>query len=303
MQAPHSWRCAHDIVADSALNVLLTGFLPEMERLSGGKLKVSLHPDGELGGPDEMVDMLVRNEIQMHPVSGMILSRLTPVVAIEGFPFSFGTSQEACAAMAGAPGDRVREALRKLGIHAFRAVLPQGLNHFFSRGRRIEEARDLDGMRIRVGNSPYLKDLYTSLGCEPQPIDLQHVTAALADGRAEAVEMTIHSVERSPRHRHMDHVAMVGIRFACFWMCVNLDAWQALDLATQARLEAHFDTLASRYSTEMDRLHEESLGVLESKGYAVTQVRREGLQARLEESGFIERWHAHAGVTPTQEPS
>ncbi|QHE88553.1 TRAP transporter substrate-binding protein [Hydrogenophaga sp. BPS33] len=303
MQTPHSWRCAHDIVADSALNVLLREFLPDMERLSGGQLTVSLHPDGELGGPDDMVDMLARNEIQMHPVSGMILSRLTPVVAIEGFPFAFGTSKEACAAMAGAPGDRVRDALRQLGIHAFRAVLPQGLNHVFSRGRRIERATDLDGLRIRVGNSPYLKDLYRSLGCDPQPVDLQHVTAALADGRAEGVEMTINSVERSPRHRHMDHIAMVGIRFACFWLCVNLDAWQMLDAPTQERLEAHFETLAARYSEDMDRLHEESLSVLESKGYTVTEVHREGLVTRLKESGFIERWRAHAGIAHTEEPS
>ena len=294
MQELNSWRCAHDIVEDSALNHLLREFLPDMERLSDGKLKVSLHPDGELGGPDEMVDMLVRNELQMHPVSGMILSRLTPVVALEGFPFAFESSKEACAAMAGPAGDRVRDALRKLGIHAFRSVLPQGLNHLFSHGRRIESARDLDGMRIRIGNSPYLKDLYGSLGCDPQPIDLQHVTAALGDGRAEGVEMTINSVERSQRHRHMDHIALIGIRFACFWMCVNLDAWQSLDSEARARIETHFDTLASRYSTDMDRMHEESLSVLKSKGYTVTAVDRESLCARLRDSGFAERWREHA---------
>lgn len=294
MQASIPWRCAHDIVADSALNQLLRGFLPEMERLSEGKLRVSLHPDGELGGPDEMVDMLVRNEIQMHPVSGMILSRLTPIVASEGFPFAFESSKEACAAMAGAAGDQVREALRPLGIHAFRSVLPQGLNHLFSQGRRIEHARDLDGMRIRIGNSPYLKDLYGSLGCDPQPIDLQLVTAALADGRAEGVEMTIYSTAHSPRHRHMDHVALVGIRFACFWMCVNLDAWQSLDPQTRTQTEAHFDALASRYSTDMDRMHEDSLNVLKSKGYTVTSVDRDSLRARLRDSGFFDRWREHA---------
>ena len=296
MQAPNSWRCAHDIAADSPLNMLLGQFLPDMERLTDGRLRVSLHPDGELGGPDELVDGLIRNDIQMHPVSGMILSRLTPVVATEGYPFAFDSSEEACAAMAGRAGDRVRDALRGLGIHAFRAVLPQGLNHVFSRGRRIENARDLDGMRIRIGNSPYLKDLYRSLGCDPQPIDLQQVTAALADGRAEGVEMTINSVERSPRHRHMDHLALVGIRFACFWMCVNLDAWRSLDPATQERLETHFTKLATRYSTDMDRMHEESLRVLEDRGYTVTTVDRESLRARLRDSGFPQRWREHAGV-------
>lgn len=296
MNPSQSWRCAHDIDPGAPLNILLREFLPDIERLTHGSLQVSLHPDGELGGPDDMVDMLVRNEIQMHPVSGMILSRLTPVVAIEGFPFAHASSRDGCSAMAGRSGDLVRQALRALGIHAFRAVLPQGLNQIFSRGRSIKTASDLDGMRIRIGNSPFLRDLYGSLGCDPQPIDLQHVPAALAEGRVEGVEMTLNSVERSTRHRYMDHVALVDIRFACFWMCVNLDAWQALSPETQATLEARFEELAGPFSLALDRQHEESLRALGSKGYTITTVDRDSLRSCLRNAGFFERWRQRMGL-------
>ena len=296
MQTSQSWRCAHDIDPGSPLNILLREFLPDVARLTHGTLQVSLHPDGELGGPDDMVDMLVRNDIQMHPVSGMILSRLTPVVAIEGFPLAYASSGDGCSAMAGPSGDLVRQALRALGIHAFRTVVPQGLNQIFSLGRSIKTASDLDGMRIRIGNSPFLRDLFGSLGCDPQPIDLQHISVALAEGRAEGVEMTLNSVERSSRHRYMDHVALVDIRFACFWMCVNLDAWQSLSPATQATLEARFEELVSPFSRALDRQHEESLRALAAKGYTITTVDRDSLRSRLRDSGFLERWRQRTGL-------
>jgi len=88
MIAQHEWICAHDISAKSILNQLLVKLWAEVQEASSGRMNVSLHPNGSLGGPDDMVDQMVSGRIQVHPVSGMILSRITPVVALEGLPFA-----------------------------------------------------------------------------------------------------------------------------------------------------------------------------------------------------------------------
>ena len=92
MIAQHEWICAHDISAKSILNQLLVKLWAEVQEASSGRMNVSLHPNGSLGGPDDMVDQMVSGRIQVHPVSGMILSRITPVVALEGLPFAYPTS-------------------------------------------------------------------------------------------------------------------------------------------------------------------------------------------------------------------
>ena len=74
MIAQHEWICAHDISAKSILNQLLVQLWAEVQEASSGRMNVSLHPNGSLGGPDDMVDQMVSGRIQVHPVSGMILT-------------------------------------------------------------------------------------------------------------------------------------------------------------------------------------------------------------------------------------
>jgi len=284
-----SYQCAHDIEASSALNILLQTLFDEIREESKGRLDVTLHPDGAAGGPDEMVDKLLDNRIQFHAVSGMIMTRVAPEIAVEGLAFAFESSKQGCEAMAGRTGDVVRAALLDKGVHAFRQVLPQGLNQIITRGRKVGKAEDLDGLRIRIGNSPYLKDLYGSLRCDPQPIDLQLVTAALRDGQAEGVEMPYYAIQSADRYRHLDHVGVVDIRFACFWLCVNLDAWHGLDPDIRAMLDRSFESLARQYALALDETNDQSRRFLEEQGYTFTTVDRQALKRRLQESGFYER--------------
>jgi TRAP-type C4-dicarboxylate transport system substrate-binding protein len=295
MTSHFSYHCAHDIESSSSLNRLLQTLWDEVARDSGGRLSVALHPDGAAGGPDEMVDKLLDNRIQFHAVSGMIMSRLVPVIAVEGLAFAYGSSTSACEAMAGRTGDVVRAALRDKGVHAFRSVLPQGLNQIITRGRKVENASDLDGLRIRIGNSPYLKDLYGSLGCDPQPVDLQQVTAALRDGQAEGVEMPCYAILPADRHEYLDHVGEIGIRFACFWLCANLEAWNALGPEIQSIIERRFEVLAKDYARDLDTDNDRSRRLLEERGYTFTRVDRASLERRLHANGFYERWRARLG--------
>lgn len=295
MTREHRLRCAHDIERSSNLNTLLQTLWDDLRRDSGGRLDVSLHPDGELGGPDDMVDQLLDNRLQFHAVSGMILSRITPVVAAEGLAFAYASSRHGCEAMAGDVGDAVRAALRARGLHALRQVLPQGMNQIITRGRAVRGLADLQGLRLRIGNSPYLKDLYGSLGCDPQPIDLQQVAPALRDGRAEGVEMIYYGILAADRHRYLDHVGQVDVRFACFWLCVNLQAWQALGPQLQDLVERRYAELAQPYAEELDRTNERARAFLQSQGYAFTEVDRAALQRRLRETGFYDRWRERLG--------
>jgi len=300
MNSAHEWVCAHDIGAEGIFNNLLQRLWDDVLEASSGRLKVSLHPNGALGGPDEMVDGMIANRIQVHPVSGMILSRITPVVAVEGLPFAYPTSERACQAMAGATGAAVRAALRAKGIHALRHVLPQGLNQIFSRGRRINSVSDLTGFRIRIGNSPYLKDLYGSLGCDPQDIDLQNVAAALRDGRAEGMEITYYGAQGGNRDEAIDCIGVADIRFACFWMCINAQAWDTLDSDLQYLIETHFEALAASYVAAGEAANEASCLALKRRGVTFTSVDRKSLLHRLQRAGFFERWRSHIGEAAWQ---
>ena len=295
MIAQHEWICAHDISAKSILNQLLVQLWAEVQEASSGRMNVSLHPNGSLGGPDDMVDQMVNGRIQVHPVSGMILSRITPVVALEGLPFAYPTSDQACQAMAGSTGDAVRSALRAKGIHSLRSVLPQGLNQIFCRGRQIHTVDDLKGFRIRIGNSPYLKDLYGSLGCDPQPVDLQYINEAIREGRADGMEMTYNGVATGQRDEMIESIAISNIRFACFWMCFNAEAWDSLDEELQMLIESRFDVLAKQYVLDVNAANQEGLQTLQDRGLTLTTIDTESFRLRLKDAGFFDRWRVQIG--------
>ena len=302
-----TYICAHDIEASNPFNAALKTLWDDVRRESGGRLDVVLQPDGAAGEPDDMVDMTIDGRLQIHPVSGMILSRITRVIAVEGMAFAYDSSGHASEAMAGVVGDAVgveadpqvvdavRSDLRTKGLHAMRRVMPQGMNQIITRGKPVRGLHDLAGLRVRIGNSPYLKDLYRSLGCDPQPIDLQGVASALREDRAEGLEMIYWAVQSADRHRYLDHVGLVDIRFACFWMCINLDAWNALGEELQTIVERCYERVATAFVGQVDAENERACEFLRSRGYTFTNVDKAELQEQLRATRFYERWREQVG--------
>jgi TRAP-type C4-dicarboxylate transport system substrate-binding protein len=268
----------------------------DVERETSGALTVEIQPWGTAGPAQTMIQKVMSGEIQFHPVSGMPLSTRLPLIALEGLPYAYPSSAAAANVMDGPLGDHLRESASAVGLHVLKEVWPQGHNQIFcTRPGGPTTVEELSGFRIRVGETPYLADLYRSLGADPVPLNLQQARAAVLEGTVDGVEMAYSGLGEVGAPNSIRAVLDCDIRWANFWVAANADAWAELPPALRSVIERANRHHSALHRTEYQSLNDRSAARLKGSGIPVHQLDRKELRGRLTESGFYSRWRAEFG--------
>ena len=137
------YLCSHDLRAENPLHRRLTEMFDAIRRETDGRLEVDVIPWGGTGPSKVTLTKLLDGEIAFHPVSGMPLSTIVPIAAMEGLPFAFDSEQEACRIMDGEFGDLLRNEIAAKGLVVFPRNWPQGNNQITSSTRPIRTVEEL----------------------------------------------------------------------------------------------------------------------------------------------------------------
>lgn len=288
--------CAHDLPPTSAFHQRLSLMWADVDRETSGALTVQVQPWGTAGPAQTMIQKVMSGEIQFHPVSGMPLSTELPLIAMEGLPYAYPSSTAAATVMDGPLGDHLRGAASALGLHVLTEVWPQGHNQIFcTRPGGPTTAEELSGFRIRVGESPFLLDLYRSLGADPVPLNLQQARAAVVEGTVGGVEMAYSGLGEVGAPDAVRAVLDCDIRWANFWIAANAEAWAGLPPALRSVIERANRRHSAIHRTDYQSLNDLSASRLKDAGIPVHRLDRKELRDRLTGSGFYTRWRAEFG--------
>src|ERR1700712_2451081 len=93
---------------------------------SSGRLNVTVFPNSQLGGDPEMLSQLRAGGIELLAAPSMTLSTLVPLSGLPSVGFAFRSYDQVWAAMDGAVGDVVRDAIGKAGIFSVKKVWGNG---------------------------------------------------------------------------------------------------------------------------------------------------------------------------------
>jgi len=286
--------CSHDLRAENPLHLRLTEMFDAVRRETQGRLDVEIVPWGGTGPSKVTLDKLLAGEIAFHPVSGMPLSTIVPIAAMEGLPFAFANEEEACRVMDGALGDLLRREIAAKGLVVFPRNWPQGNNQITSSTKPIRTVEDLDGFRLRTAQVPYKVDLFRSLGCDPQPIHYQAVFDNLKSGAASGQETPYLYVEMDRYVEVQRYLSVTNHRMGNFWLCANPERWKALPQDVRSSVERNAAIGVERFRADMVRENEAAAARLKLR-LAFNVADTSGFVARLRESGFYARWRREFG--------
>ncbi len=286
--------CSHDMRVENPLHVRLTQMFDAIRRETEGRLEVEIVPWGGTGPSKQTLTKLLDGDIAFHPVSGMPLSTLVPIAAMEGLPFAFDSEDEACRIMDSEFGDVLRKEISTKGLIVFRKNWPQGNNQITSSTKPIRTVDDLDGFRLRTAQVPYKVDLFKSLGCEPQQIYYQAVYDNLKSGTASGQETPYLYVEMDRFVEVQKYLSITNHRMGNFWLCANLDRWNALPRDVQESVERNASKYVDLFRADMVRANEEAGERLKSR-LEFNVADTSGFVARLKDSGFYQRWRKEFG--------
>jgi len=154
----------------------------EVERLSGGRIKVELYPNAQLGDNRSSCEQVRKGTIECTAMApGVLASLYLEKLGVMEMPFAFSSTEVARRLFdINNPFTRklVEEVREKTGIRIL-SLVPCGFRHLTNSIRPVHSPNDMKGLKIRTMEVvPHMK-LMESLGAAPTPIPFYEVYTSL----------------------------------------------------------------------------------------------------------------------------
>jgi tripartite ATP-independent transporter DctP family solute receptor len=155
--------------------------------VSGGRLRIEIHPSGQLGEERELIEMLQIGSIAMTKVSASPLESFVPEMNVFSIPYLFRNQEHLWEVLDGEIGESLLAAgvgyhLRGLGYY------DAGPRNFYTTDTPVRRPEDLAGLKIRVQKSITSTRMVQVLGGSATPIDWGELYSALQQGVVDGAE-------------------------------------------------------------------------------------------------------------------
>jgi len=168
-------------------------FAQYVEKESGGRIKCSTHPQGQLGSHPQMLEALQIGTLEMTSVAGQAMTEFIPEMGLVALPFFFDSQEEMFKMLEGPVGKKIEAAFvpKKLYLggystHGFKALL--------NRKMAITKIEDMPQSKWRVIPSEIFIDTYKAMGVSPVTLPWPEVFSALQRGVIDGIDITPNEV-------------------------------------------------------------------------------------------------------------
>ena len=293
VQAQTTWDLPTGYAANTFQAQNVQQFATDVEQLSGGKLKITVHPNGSLFKQPE-----IKRAIQggLVPAGEFIISGLTnenPIFGVDSIPF-LATSY--------ADSRRLLDASKPVQQKVFAA---QGVKMLFSvpwpgqslySVKAINSADDFKGTKMRAYN-PATTKIAQMLGASPVTIQLPELPQALATGAAQNFLTSSASGADGKLYEQTKFFYPVNGWLPCNVTAVSQKAFDALDKGTQAAVLKAAEMAEARGWIASEKVNTDSINILKANGMTITEPSA-SVKNALAEIGkkMTAEWVATAGA-------
>jgi tripartite ATP-independent transporter DctP family solute receptor len=180
-------KLSFSIAGDNAQSKSAAFFKSEVERLSGGKMKVTLYPGSQLGPDLQVISGLRAGAIEAQITTTSLLGTIDPAFNLYDIPFLFRDFNEVYAVADGEAGQRFKAIAEKSGFVLLNTHSGVWRN-LTNRSRPVATAADIKGLKVRTLQNAVFIDFWKALGANPVAIPFPELYPALEQGTVDAQE-------------------------------------------------------------------------------------------------------------------
>lgn len=262
-------RFGHLVNKDHPISAGVRKFAELVETGSGGKIKVREFPAGQLGPEQQMQAALQGGTQDMTVGASSAAVGVVKELGLLDFPFMFTVEQQADQLLDGPFG-------RKL-LDRFEAKGTIGLVFWDNLFRNVTNSRhpvktvgDLQGLKIRVQQSPIYMGVFKELGTNPVPLSFAELFTALETRTVDAQETPYPLIYSNKFYEVQKHLAVTRHAYSALVVQFSKKVWDGLSPAEQKLIRE--SAIAARdyqrvVSREADK---KAFAELKAKGMEVT---------------------------------
>lgn len=197
-----------------------------ISKKSGGKMTLRVFPS-TLGGDVQVLSSVQGGTIDFAAMNSGILQGIQKEFAIFDLPFMFASGQEADKVLDGALGKKLADLLPAKNLYNL-AYWELGFRNVTNSKRPIAKASDLEGVKLRVIQSPIYIDTFTALGTNPVPMNFSEVYTALESKVIDGQENPFSVIETSRLNEVQKYLAITNHMYNPQSVIASKKKWDSL---------------------------------------------------------------------------
>ena len=294
--ADFTYKLANNLPASHPMNVRLGEAAAAIKTETNGAFELQIFPSSQLGSDTDTLGQIRNGSIDFFMLSGLILSTLVPIAAINGVGFAFDGYDTVWKAMDGAFGGFIREEIaRSRQIIAMEKIWDNGFRQTTTATRPILKPADFEGMKLRVPPAPLLTSMFKAFGAAPVTINFNETYSALQTHVVDGEENPLAVIDTAKLHEVQKYCSTTNHMWDGFWLLANRRNWEALPEAMRAIVARRLNAAAMDERADVLALNNSLRETLAGKGMIFNDVEPAAFRDKLRTAGFYAEWKQKFG--------
>jgi len=260
---------AHNLPQSHPVHKGILTFQKALDEKSGGKLKIKIFPDGQLGSEREALELLQIGSVAITKVSAAIVSNFVPDYNVLSIPYIFRDKEHYFNVLEGDIGKSLLEKGSKYWLRGL-CFYDAGSRSFYTKEKAIRTPEDLKGLKIRVMNNQTSINMVNTLGGSATPMAYGELYTAIQQGVVDGAENNPPSFVSSnhfevskyytlDEHSSIPDVLLIGTKS---WEKLSEQEKKWLQEAADESAQAQKKFWAESVKTSMQKLKEAGVEVI-----------------------------------------
>lgn len=252
-------------------------FAELVEERTGGKIKIDVYNNGQMGTEKDTVDMLQAGTLDFVRVGTNLVSGINSDMNALTLPYLYNNKEHLFKVLDGPIGDEFLLKLQDAGIIGLCWFDP-GARNFYNSKKEIRTPADMTGLRIRVQDTKLMIDLVTLLGAVPSPMALNEVYGSIQNDIIDGAENNFPSYMSQAHNEVAPYITVDEHTIAPEFILVNKAVFEGLTESEQAIIKQAAVDAAIFQRQEWERQEGDYIKQAQSTGSTVTTLTNEELQ-------------------------
>jgi tripartite ATP-independent transporter DctP family solute receptor len=246
-------------------------FADIVEQKSGGKIKVRLFPSGQLGGDLQTVSALQGGTIDLTVLNAGLLVGQVKEFGLFDLPFLFESGKEADAVVDGPFGRKLADLLPAKNLMSL-GYWELGFRNLTNSRRPVTKLEEIQGLKVRVVQSPLYIDLFNTLGANAVPLPFPELYTALEQKTVDGQENPVTLINTSKFYEVQKHLTLTRHTYNPQIVVFSKRVWDRLD-ADEKKLIEDAAQEARTFQREFSREQEtKALEAVKAAGMQVVEL-------------------------------
>lgn len=289
------FKYGNNVPEDYPLNTRIGLAAQRIRTRTNGRFDLQIFPNGQLGTDTDMLSQVRSGAVDFYTASGLVLSTLVPLTAINAVGFAFSEYRQVWPAMDGRLGAAIRSRIDGAGLHAMEKIFDIGFREVTSSTHPIGDPESFKGFKIRIPPSQLGVSMFKALGAAPTTLNFAEAYTALQTHVVDGQENPLSIIDTAKFAEVQKYVSMTNHMWDGYWLLCNGRSWQSLPTGIRDVVADELARAAEEDRQDIAALDTSLKNKLQSQGLRFNTPDATGFRSVLKQSGFYDRWQRTFG--------